>query len=206
MNRSAAGLRFTLLADGSSDRALVPILRWLLRQHCGNIPIQPAFADLRRLPKPPRELVGRIDKSIALYPCDLLFVHRDAETKTILAREKEINAAVAKSREGGRLPVICVVPVRMQEAWLLIEETALRTAAGNPAGRGPLKMPDVKRLEDLQKPKQILHDLLARASELGGRRLKRFKRDLASRAHQIAEWIEDFGPLRQLPAFRRLER
>ena len=173
MNRSAAGLRFTLLADGSSDRVLVPILRWLLRQHCGNIPIQPAFADLRRLPKPPRGLVERIDTSIALYPCDLLFVHRDAETKTIYTREREINAAVAKSREGGRLPVICVVPVRMQEAWLLIEETALRTAAGNPAGRGPLEMPDVKRLEDLQNPKRILHELLARASELGGRRLKR---------------------------------
>ena len=163
MNRSAAGLRFTLLADGSSDRALVPILRWLLRQHCGNIPIQPDFADLRRLPKPPRGLVERIDTSIALYPCDLLFVHRDAETKTIPAREKEINVAVAKSREGGRLG-------------------------------------------GLQNPKQILHDLLARASELGGRRLKRFKRDLASRAHQVAKWIEDFGPLRQLPAFRRLER
>ena len=32
-------LRYTLLADGSSDRALLPILTWLLRQYCGVIPI-----------------------------------------------------------------------------------------------------------------------------------------------------------------------
>ena len=42
-------LRYTLMADGSSDRALLPILTWLLRQSCGQIPIQPEFADLRRL-------------------------------------------------------------------------------------------------------------------------------------------------------------
>lgn len=29
------GLRFTLVADGASDRALLPVLRWLLR-HCAN--------------------------------------------------------------------------------------------------------------------------------------------------------------------------
>ena len=205
MNRPNAGLRFTLLADGPSDRALVPILRWILRQHCGNVPLQPAFADLRHLPKPTRKLVERIDRSIALYPCDLLFVHRDAETKSIAAREEEIGAAVAGSEKGGTLPVVCVVPVRMQEAWLLIDETALRTAAGNPAGRRPLEMPDVKRLEDLPDPKRILHEVPGRASELGGRRLKRFQRDLGSRAHQVAERIEDFGPLRDLAAFRRLE-
>lgn len=33
-------LRYTLLADGSSDRALLPILTWLLRQSCGAIPIE----------------------------------------------------------------------------------------------------------------------------------------------------------------------
>ena len=72
-------LRFTLMADGSSDMALLPILVWLLRRHFGSIPIQPEFADLRRLQNPPNELFERIAKSIELYPCDLLFVHRDAE-------------------------------------------------------------------------------------------------------------------------------
>ena len=39
----------------SSDRALLPILVWLLRRHFGSIPIQPEFADLRRLQNPPNE-------------------------------------------------------------------------------------------------------------------------------------------------------
>ena len=72
-------LRVTLVADGSSDRAILPILVWLLREHFGSIPIQPEFSDLRRLQNPPRDLSARIDTSIELYPCDLLFVHRDAE-------------------------------------------------------------------------------------------------------------------------------
>ena len=43
-------LRYTLLADGSSDRALLPILTWLLRQYCGAIPIQKreSMKDMRR--------------------------------------------------------------------------------------------------------------------------------------------------------------
>ena len=81
------GLRFTLVADGSSDRALLPILVWLLREHFGSTPIQPEFSDLRRLPNPPKKLVERIDKSIELYPCDLLFVHRDAERESIDKRQ-----------------------------------------------------------------------------------------------------------------------
>ena len=199
------GLRFTLVADGASDRALLPVLRWLLRQHCENLPIQPGFSDLRRLRKPPRRLAERIERSIELYPCDLLFVHRDAETESIDKREEEIRAALEESARGKMAPVICVVPVRMQEAWLLIDETALRRAAGNPAGSRPLDMPDVTRLEDLPDPKRTLHDLLRQASELHGRRLTKFNRDLGSHAHQVADRIDDFGPLRELAAFRRLE-
>lgn len=201
------GLRFTLLADGSSDRALMPILAWLLRQHYGAVPIQQQFADLRRLPHPPGELSERIDRSIDLYPCDLLFVHRDAETESCARREAEIRESWTASTRGHALPVIAVVPVRMQEAWLLIDEAALRRAAGNPAGRQPLNMPDVARLEDLPDPKQLLHELLRDASGLHGRRrLRHFKRDVGSRVHRLAEKIDDFSPLRELPAFRRVER
>ena len=52
--------------------------------------------------------------------------------------------------------VVCVVPVRMQEAWLLIDEAALRRAAGDPNGTQPLAMPDVQRLEELADPKQLI--------------------------------------------------
>ena len=195
-------LRYTLMADGSSDRALLPILTWLLRQSCGEIPIQPEFADLRRLPQPPEELSERINRSVELYPCDLLFVHRDAESATIGEREAEIRKALEESSVEGSVRVVCVVPVRMQEAWLLIDEAALRRAAGNPNGTQPLAMPDVQRLEELTDPKQLIRELLSQASGLQGRRLKRF--NWRSSAHRVAEIIDDFSVLYRLAAFQRL--
>lgn len=195
-------LRYTLVADGSSDRALLPILTWLLRQFCGAIPIQAEFADLRRLPHPPKRLSERIHWSVELYPGDLLFVHRDAERAPIEKREAEIRKALAESPVENSVRVVCVVPVRMQEAWLLIDEAALRKAAGNPNGTQPLAMPDGQKLEALADPKQHLRDLLRQASGLRGRRLERF--NWRSSAHRVAEMIGDFGPLYKLAAFRRL--
>ena len=195
-------LRYTLVADGSSDRALLPILTWLLRQYCGVIPIQAEFADLRRLSPSPRKLSERIDRSVELYPCDLLFVHRDAESAPIEEREAEIRKALEESSVEGSVRVVCVVPVRMQEAWLLIDEAALRRAAGNPNGTQSLDMPDVQRLEELADPKQLIRDLLRQASELQGRRLERF--NWRSSAHRVAEMIDDFSVLYKLAAFQRL--
>ena len=199
-------LRFTLVADGPSDRALLPVLTWLLRQHCEGVSIQPEFSDLRWLPNPPQGLFRRIDKSMELYPCDLLFVHRDAEGESVEKRQDEIRAALERSERGKTLPVVCVVPVRMQEAWLLIDESALKRAAGNPENRQRLSMPPVKRLEDLPDPKRVLHDLLREASDCRGpRRLKNFNRDLGKCVQLVAEHIGDFGLLRGLTAFRELE-
>ena len=195
-------LRYTLVADGSSDRALLPILTWLLRRSCGAIPIQAEFADLRRLSPSPRKLSERIDRSVELYPCDLLFVHRDAESAPIEERGAEIRKAIEESSVEDSVRVVCVVPVRMQEAWLLIDEAALRRAAGNPNGTQPLDMPDVKKLERLADPKQLICELLRQASGLQGRRLKRF--NWRSSAHRVTEIISDFSPLYGLAAFQRL--
>lgn len=199
-------LRITLLGEGSSDRALIPILRWLLRQHCGELLIESEFADLRRLPRPPSELSRRIRQSVELYPCDLLFVHRDAEREAIDKRVEEIRNALRRSELTAPPPTISVVPVRMQEAWLLIDEAALRQAAGNPNGRQPLNMPDADKLEELPNPKEILHDLMRQSSSLQGRHLDQFNRKLGRRLQQLADEIDDFAPLRGLVAFQRLER
>lgn len=198
-------LRFTLVGDGSSDRALIPILTWLLRQYWEDTPIQAEFADLRRLPNPPGKLSQRIDKGVELYPCDLLFVHRDSEGESMEDRFDEIGKSLALSEKGETLPVVCVVPVRMQEAWLLIDESALKKAVGNPSSRETLPMPDMRKLEGLPDPKNTLHDLLRQASGLQGRRLRHFNRDLGKCVQRVAQQIGDFHPLRTLAAFRKLE-
>jgi hypothetical protein len=91
----------------------------------------------------------------------------------------------------------------MTEAWLLIDEEALRRAAGNPNGRTPLKLPSITQLENIPNPKDELHRLLKDASELTGRRLRQF--NVQERARRLADLIEDFSPLRKLSAFQELE-
>jgi hypothetical protein len=195
-------LRFTLLSDGSSDQVLMPVLVWLLRRHGVNRPIQPVWADLRRLPRAPVELSERIMASLDLYPCDLLFVHRDAEGASPEGRKSEIVAAL-NDRVDSSLPVVCVIPVRMQEAWLLFDEPALRRAAGNPNGQQPLAMPRLQDLELLPDPKVVLHELLREASGLHGRRRKKFP--VQTGARRVVEYLEDFSPLFGLRAFEALD-
>ncbi len=144
----------------------------------------------------------RIKQSLDLYPCDLLFVHRDAENRPYVKRKAEINNAIALSRPAHNI-FVCVVPVRMLEAWLLIDEAALRRASGNPNGQVPLDLPDPTRLERCSDPKSLLHQLMRAASELRGRRLQNLR--VGRRVEQVSDYIDDFSALRNLPAFQYLE-
>lgn len=198
-------LRYTLLADGSSDSILLQPLRWLLLK-CGvSSALAPAWADLRVLPSVPRRLEDRLGEAVRLYPCDLLFVHRDAEAEDASVRAAEIEQAatrVAYNFLQGQL-LVCVVPVRMTEAWFLFDESALRRAAGNPYGSVPISLPAVSKVEALPDPKGLLHELLRRATELPSRRMRKF--DVAKGVRRLGELIDDFTPLRSLQAFSMLE-
>lgn len=197
-------LRYTLLGDGSSDQALLPVLTWLLRQNRVARVIEPLWADLRRARRRPKTLRDRLQLALYWYPCDVLFIHRDAENQDYRQRISEIETAVDGIRDDQNVPpFICVVPVRMQEAWLLFNEIAIRKAAGNPSGRSVLTIPPVNTLEGVPDPKRVLHDALRTASELQGRRLKQFKPDVAAQ-RLASEYIDDFSPLYHLPAFSRL--
>jgi len=197
-------LECSLLSDGSSDTLLLPILEWVVRQHAAEVNVQCRWADLRRLPNPPTALDLRIRKAIELYPCDVLFIHRDAESQPPDFRYQEIQDAVANARlRGFSSPHMCVVPVRMTEAWLLLDEAAIRRAAGNPHGRIDLDMPGPGRVESIPDPKATLHDLLTRASGRCGRRRKKFRPGVE--AHRVTEHMTDFSCLRALQGFQRLE-
>ena len=194
---------FALLGDGTSDRCLVPILKWLLRRHFTDIPINGIWADVPRFRLERYTLVNRIRLAVDLYEPDVLFVHRDAEAQAPESRYDEIRAAVSNIGEN-LLRHICVVPVRMTESWLLFDERAIKVAAGNPNCRTQIELPSLSIIESLPDPKQRLIDVLVSASELKGRHLKRFK-PLQCR-QLITENIDDFSPLFELQAFQRLSR
>jgi hypothetical protein len=195
-------LAFTLIADGRSDRMLLPVICWTLRQRLLHRELRPQFPDFSRLPAPPKGLAEKIRKGLAMYPCDLLFIHRDAERSSREERLEEIQSAWNELHLD-KPPWVAVIPVRMSEAWLLFDEEAIRRAADNPNGEAKLDLPSSKEWESVPDPKRMLCELLRTASELTGRRLAKF--DEKSRIPRIGEYIEDFGLLRSLSAFKQLE-
>lgn len=192
-------LACTLAGDGSADRSLRTVLEWVL----GRQPILQDRGFLVQVAAPGANLRERLAKALRDYPCDVLFVHRDSERDPREKRLEEIRQAVSAAGVSVFVPV---VPVRMTEAWLLIDEAAIRQAAGNPNGEVILQLPKAAHLEAVADPKKLLRECLIRASEKVGRRLQQFERDLPERAQRVSELITDFSPLRQLPAFRELER
>lgn len=199
-------LNFTLLTEGSSDEALIPHLRWLLQQNGIENPIELTWADLRHLPRniDTKGLANKISLSVELYPCDLLFIHRDTDRETISSRKEEIHRSVESLGEEKKPKLfICVIPVKMTEAWLLFDESAIRRASGNPNGDMPLDLPRTPDIENIADPKEILNDKLRIASGRVGRRLRKF--NVRHSVTLIAEYIEDFSPLRRLSAFQELE-
>lgn len=201
----ASFLRCTLIADGTSDRCLLRVLDWCLRSQIGQreVLFDFGFAHFGALSNVHGTIDGRITSGTHDFPCDLLFIHRDAERQSRTDRLDEITTAIRKTRVS--CPVVPVIPIRMTEAWLLISEPAIRTAAGNPNGGAELSIPRLEDLESIPDPKEVLKSLLLQASEKRGRRKIQFERDLAKRMHQVAEYVVDYSPLRRLTAFRALE-
>ncbi len=194
-------LLFTLLSEGASDQALIPVLAWALRQHSSR-PFQPQWADLGRLPRPPsRKVAESIPIALKLYPCDLLFVHRDGDNEGRGKRVAEITEALRENALDQ--PTVCVVPVRTLEAWFLFNEDAIRRAAGNPNGSMKLEIPRWPEIERIRKPKERLRQLIKQATGLSARRRRGIRWGQA--IHHIAELISDFSPLRRLPAFEAFE-
>ena len=184
---------------------LLRVIEWALRKELNGIPIQSEWADLRRLRKKPESLVERINAASILYPSDILFIHRDAEKENYGTRRSEIQAAVDSL--GSMIPFVAVIPIRMSEAWLLINEDSIRMASNNPHGAMVLNLPKISSLETLPDPKESIHNLLILASGVkGNRRKKTFKADISRFVHLVAEHISDYSPLEHLSAFKAFQR
>jgi len=198
-------LNITLVTEGTSDVALIPHIRWLLRQNGIENPIEAVWADLRHLPRriETKRLINKIPLALELYPCDILFVHRDSDNRPVEERETEILTAIENIEGNKPNYFICVVPVKETEAWLLFNENAIRRAAGNHNGNEQLKLPRLRDIENLTDPKKLLNDKLKIASGRKGRRLAKF--NVAHSVILISEYIEDFSPLRNLSADNKLE-
>ena len=107
MNRQLA---YAVVADGGTDRLLVPIIQWAIhRLDPGEDILEPEF----------RKRKGSVTEFLATYRTggQLVFVHRDAENAMLDARLQEFQPLLRQDV----VPVVPVVPVRMSEAWLLFD-------------------------------------------------------------------------------------
>ena len=188
----------TLVADGSSDRLLKPLIELLFSEHT-DLPYQVNCAE--GLPPLAAGLNLRIEAALELFPCDLLFVHRDAEGESSKKRQQEIENSWPGNMQTTSL--IVVVPVRMTEAWLIANGKPIRLAVGNPNGTEALELPAAKNIESAPNPKEILFTALKTATGWNTSRKARF--DPHKFRHRVSELIDDLGPLRMLPSFNHLE-
>jgi hypothetical protein len=205
MNSIMMHLNYTLITDGRSDKTLMCIINWLLDDLYPRITNSGQYADFSFIKSKPDngDVIGKINTALELYPSDVIFYHRDAESidnKVFTRRMEEIQKHV---RDQGYNNVVCVVPVTMMEAWLLIDELAIRKASGNTSKDLKDKLPAISRLEKIRDPKQQLHNLLKEASGLSGRRLNKF--NVHHGVHLVSEYITDYSSLRNLSAFKVME-
>ena len=187
--------KFTLIADGRTDDALIPILKWLLIQLGVNAP-EPQLPILGSLRNPPKKLQDKIAIALDLFPCNILFVHRDAESdeNPIENRTKEIRKA-EKLVKKTLPPIVCVIPIKMIESWLLFNEDAIRKVVGNSNGKQELDLPKISEIETISDPK-------ARFPSRRGKKVS----IPSNYCIRVAEMIDDFEPLRKLSAFQELEK
>jgi hypothetical protein len=151
-----------------------------------------------------RSVHKRLEHALMIDPeFNVLLVHRDAEGQGSEHRLREIADAV--TRVAGERVCIPIIPVRMTEAWLILDEDAIRKVAGRPSGRDPLDLPAPNRAEAVADPKAVLREALRRASGFGGRRLRKLDRDFNAHRRILLETLDRTGPVRQLASWRAFE-
>ena len=205
-------IQFLFVCEGSSDGALVHHIQRLLIEYGATEANGVPFHSGTRLTDSGTPLTNKVRQGLKLSVSpDLLFVHRDADhhrdTHAAGAekRYEEIVAAVQSASYGDRY--VGIVPVRMTEAWLLLNECEIRRVAGNPGGRDDLGLPTVQKVEKIADPKNLLKEVLLRAeSSKSPRRRKIFGKKFGEHRRQLIENLPVGGPLEHLDSWARFRK
>ena len=187
--------RFLLVCEGSSDARLAFHIQRLF-ESCGHP--RPDF----NISRDGRLSVQKISSGLALASqYDVLFIHRDADRASADARYREITVAVQQAECDGHW--VGIVPVRMTESWLFLDEVAIRRAAGNPNGRIELDLPSPAEAERMADPKSALRSAIIVGAEVQGRRRRALTKRLPAIRDQLLENLPVGGPLEQLHSWTR---
>lgn len=192
-------LRVLFLGEGTSDSGIVShVERHAVRRGIDVVVTDPAVERLGS--KGDGTLRGKLEAVLVFGgDYDVIVVHRDADNQGRQCRVDEIHAAVRDAKPSAAC--VPVIPVRMTEAWLLVEEQQIREVAGNPNGRKALGLPDPARVELVSDPKALLKEVLVRAADLTGRRREKFNQRFPQHRRQLLERIDPDGRIRKVPSW-----
>ncbi len=196
-------LQFVFIGEGSSDSALISHLESVCLE-LGADEVTGIELDFQRLPKPTKKTVAaKLNAAMQLEPCaDLFLIHRDADSRDSQPRHDEIAEAVAKCQ--CRKPWAAVVPVQETEAWLLLDEGAIRRVSNRPHGRVSLNLPSPQTVEGKANPKELLQHAIAVASETAGDRRRAVNAGFTENRRILLQNLPIYGAMRQVPAWKRM--
>lgn len=191
-----ADITFALVREGTSDDGLVAHIRTLLLKAGATAVVGTARTykgtTLERL-----QQVWAEDE-----PVDMIFVHRDADSRDPGARHQEIGNASAFAHSWGG-EVVPVVPVQELEAWLLTDESAIRNVVGKPNGNSIFELPTTRQIEMTASPKEMLAAACLSASGTTGARHRREVRAFPLRRTALLDRLDLSGPVNNLPSWQR---
>lgn len=198
--RSFDGL---FVAEGSSDAPLGELVESLFLARSVDIHLtRPDYSLLDE--QVGKNLTARLKAGISLMAGDpdVVVFHRDVDNTDHSKRRGEMRDALTGANSSGVL--VPVIPLRMTEAWLLLDEAAIRTAAGNPNGRTKLNLPTVREVERLADPKKVLRETILTAADVTGRRRERLAARFSSSRRQLLERLDPSGPVTELRSWQNL--
>lgn len=195
--------RGIFVAEGSSDEPLADIVESLFFDQ--GISVHLSKPDFGRLDRVPKDVKSRLRAGNLLTDevLDFVVVHRDADNAGAPARRKEIIDAITQL--GMAVVPIPVIPIRMTEAWLLLDEASIRLVAGNPKGKTPLNLPKVHEVESAADPKSLLSECLLKAADATGRRHERAAKRFFQHRRQLLERLDRHGPVSRLSSWQQLQ-
>lgn len=196
---TARSVSFAFLCEGPSDTGLIAHLETLL-VHFG---AQEATGQPDTRKGTIRARLQQLLTEATGAGINMVFIHRDSDGPDREGREREIRRGVEES--GFPHPFIPVIPVQETEAWLLLDEQAIRDVVAS-KGKQPLRLPKPNAIEGTRNPKEILQKALLAASKTSGRRLKKEKNSFNHHRRVLLQRLDPFGAVRSLPSWQCLER
>jgi hypothetical protein len=191
------------IAEGSSDQPLAEIVESLFFERGFLVHLSaPDFSLFQD--KVRRDVQSKIRAGMELsgQVVDLIVVHRDSDNLDPTVRRAEIFRA--SEELGLKSTIVPVVPVKMTEAWLLLDEVAIRHVAGNPRGQNDLGLPKPSEVERKADPKKVLQDCLLKAAGVSGRRRDGVAKRFTQHRKQLLERLDQSGPVSTLESWKDL--